>query len=192
MAAKLVASGFFVDYKSRLIVDGWGCKVATTLSNESHYMNNLERDLERRIEWDCTQLLHHFYGLLDEKRYAEMVELFVPEGVWVRLGEELQGPKAILAAMDGRHDWLTAHVVTNIRVTVVSEDEVNTVQYVTLYRQEGHDPASGPAPVVPPLGLLRHADRLVRRDGKWKFLRKTSRALMTDRVRVTHYDKPTA
>jgi len=148
-----------------------------------------ERDLERQIEWDCTQLLHRFYGFLDEKRYAEMADLFVPEGAWVRLGEELRGPKAILAAMDSRQDWLTAHVVTNIRVSVVNANEAHTVQYVTLYRQEGHKPADGPAPVVPPLGLLRHADHLVRRDGEWRFLRKTSRAIMTDRARVTHYDK---
>jgi hypothetical protein len=153
-------------------------------------MKNIDLDLKRQIEWDCTQLLHCFYGYLDEKRYKEMVDLFVPEGAWVRLGEELRGPAAILEAMDGRVDWLTIHVVTNIRVNVVSLNEAQTIQYVTLYRQEGYDPAKGPALVVPPIGVLRHADQLVRRNGEWKFLRKTSRALMTDRTRVTHYDKP--
>jgi hypothetical protein len=153
-------------------------------------VTKIDRNVEREIELDCARLLHRFYGFLDEKRYSEMVNLFLPEGAWVRLGEELLGPEAILEAMDGRNDWLTVHVVTNIRVTVVNINEAHTVQYVTLYRHEGYDAAEGPALVVPPIGVLRHADHLVRSQGEWKFLRKTSRALMTDRARVTHYDKP--
>jgi hypothetical protein len=152
-------------------------------------MTQLNRSVEREIEWDCTQLLYKFYGFLDEKRYEEMSQLFLPHGSWVRLGKELVGPDAILAAMGERGNWMTAHVVTNARINVIDKNNVETVQYITLYRQEGYDPSSGPAPVVPPLGLLRHADQLVRHDGAWKFLRKTSRAIMTDRTRVTHYDK---
>ena len=40
-----------------------------------------------------------------------------------------------------------------------------------------------------PLGILRHRDRLVRENGVWKFKRKTSRAIMANRDRVTHYDR---
>lgn len=149
----------------------------------------MERDQERAIEWDCTQLLYEFYACLDEKRYDDLGNLFVEDGAWVRLGKELVGPAAIKAAMAERDDWLTAHLVTNARILVRDADHADTIQYITLYRQEGVDPSAGPSPVVPPLGILRHKDQLVRSGGKWKFKRKTSRAMMVNRETVTHYDK---
>jgi hypothetical protein len=149
----------------------------------------LDRNDERAIESDCTRLITAFYGLLDEKRYRELADLFTRDGVWVRLGQELVGGDAIVAAMAGRDDWLTAHLVTNIRIDVIDADNVETTQYITLYRHQGRGEDDGPAPVVPPLGILRHRDSLVRDGGVWKFTRKTSRAIMTDRQRVTHYDK---
>lgn len=149
----------------------------------------MDRSEERAIEWDCTRLITSFYMLLDEKRYDELAGLFAADGAWVRLGEELVGPDAIVAAMEEREDWLTAHLVSNIRIDIIDADNVETTQYVTLYRQEGQAGADGPAPVVPPLGVLRHRDTLVRDGAGWKFKRKTSRAIMTDRARVTHYDR---
>lgn len=149
----------------------------------------MERDQERAIEWDCTRLLYEFYACLDEKRYDDLGDLFVEDGAWVRLGKELVGPAAIKAAMAERDDWLTAHLVTNARIFVRDADHADTIQYITLYRQEGVDPSAGPSPVVPPLGILRHKDQLVRSGGKWKFKRKTSRAMMVNRETVTHYDR---
>jgi hypothetical protein len=149
----------------------------------------MDREVERAIEWDCTQLLIKFYMSLDEKRYDDLANLFAEDGSWVRLGRELVGPKAIVTEMAEREDWLTAHLINNIQIEIVDADNVDTSQYITLYRQEGWEGEDGPAPVVLPLGILRHRDKLVRVDGTWKFKRKTSRAIMTDRQRVTHYDK---
>ena len=39
------------------------------------------------------------------------------------------------------------------------------------------------------LGILRHRDRLGRVGGTWKFKRKSGRAIMANRDRVTHYDQ---
>ncbi len=150
----------------------------------------MDRDEARKIEWDCSQLLLKFYGYLDEKRYDDLVALFAPDGAWVRLGKELAGPAAILEAMKEREDWMTAHLVSNIRVEIIGPDRADTTQYITLYRHEGFDAAAGPGPVVLPLGILRHKDQLVRMGGEWKFKRKTSRAMMVNRERVTIYDKP--
>ena len=149
----------------------------------------MDRIEQRAIEWDCTRLVIDFYRLLDEKRYDELIALFAHDGVWVRLGEELIGAQAILAAMAERADWLTVHVVSNIAIDIIDSDNVESTQYVTLYRHEGREEAAGPAPVVPPLGVLRHRDRLIRLDGLWKLKRKSSRAIMADRRRVRHHDK---
>lgn len=149
----------------------------------------MDRDQARAIEWDCTQLLVKFYNLLDQKRYEEMAALFTADGVWVRLGKQLVGPAGILHEMNEREDWLTTHLVSNIEINVIDENRAETMQYVVQYRAENYDPASGPAPVVPPMGVLRHRDQLVRDGEAWKFKRKTSRAVFVNRQRITHYDK---
>ncbi|MEE2955027.1 MAG: nuclear transport factor 2 family protein [Pseudomonadota bacterium] len=147
----------------------------------------MNRESGRLLEWDCRQLVINFYMLLDEKKYTELANLFAEDGVWVRLGVDLVGPEAIVAKMAEREDWLTTHLVSNVRFEVNGADEVNTTQYVTLYRHEGWKNEDGPAPVVMPLSILRHRDQLVRINQGWKFKRKMSQAIMTDRSRVTHY-----
>jgi hypothetical protein len=92
--------------------------------------------------------------------------------------------------MTEREDWLTAHLLTNVEVTIKDPNHAETVQYITLYRIEGYDPAQGPASVALPMGILRHRDQLIRIDGNWKFKRKESRAILVNRQRITHYDKP--
>ena len=150
----------------------------------------MDRDTARGIEWDCAQLVTAFYGALDEQRYEDLANLFVTEGgIWNRLGKDLVGSQAILAAMKTRTDWLTAHLVTNIRVNVIDKDHAETIQYITLYRHEEWKPEAGPAPVVPPLGILKHWDKQFRVGQDWKIAHKRSRAMMVDRARVTHYDK---
>jgi hypothetical protein len=146
-------------------------------------------DEVRAMEWDCTKLIYRFYRCLDEHLYDELANLFTATGAWVRLGKELVGPQMILSEIRERKNWMTAHLVTNVQIAVTDESHADSWQYVTLYRHEDWDPARGPAPVVLPLGILRHRDKLVREDGAWKFQRKTSNAVMTDRSRVSHYDK---
>ena len=149
----------------------------------------MDRDLVRNIEWDCVRLVNEFYCALDEKRYEDLANLFAPEGIWNRLGIDLKGPPQILASMDTRSDWLTAHLVSNTRVRVLSQDHAETTQYITLYRHEGWVPEHGPAAVVLPLGVLKHWDTHVRIDGDWKIAKKVSQAIMIDRSRVSKYDK---
>lgn len=139
----------------------------------------MDRGTARAIEWDCAQVVQSFYQCLDEKRYEDMVNLFAKDGVWVRLGKELVGRDNIRKAMAERDSWLTAHLVTNLRVQVIDADHAETTQYITLYRHEDFDAAKGAAPVVLPLAVLRHRDKLVREDGAWKFQRKSSQQIMS-------------
>lgn len=155
-------------------------------------VNNIDVQTRREIEWHCQKLILQFYGFLDEKRYDDLADLFADDGVWVRLGKELVGPAGIKNEMAERESWLTMHLVSNLRLNVIDASHVETIQYITLYRQEGIDPNAGPPEVVMPLGLLRHTDKLVLVGDTWKFQRKASKAVMVNRERVTHYDKPPA
>ncbi len=142
------------------------------------------------IEWECSQLVIKFFTYLDEKRYADMADLFGEGGTWVRLGTPLVGRHQILETMNEREDWMTAHVVSNIRIDIADENHASSVEYITLYRHEGWNyDKQGPAAVVLPLGILRHTDDFICIDGTWRIAKKASRAMMVDRVRVTHYER---
>lgn len=149
----------------------------------------MNRDEMRAIEWDCTQLIYRFYQCLDDHRYDELASLFTSTGAWVRLGKELVGPQGILDGIRERKNWVTVHLVTNVQIAVADGLRADSSQYITLYRHEDWNRDQGPAPVVLPMGILRHRDELASENGVWKFQRKTSRAVMVDRVRVTHYDR---
>lgn len=142
----------------------------------------MDRSLVHTIILDCTQTLIKFYWCLDEKRYDELARLFTDNGVWIRRKQELVGPAAILAAMTEREGWLTAHVVSNVGVHVIDDQNAETSQYVTLYRHEGRRAEKGPAPLTPPRAILHHRDKMVRVGSEWKFARKTSRPVMSGRV----------
>jgi hypothetical protein len=133
----------------------------------------VDKALVRVIEWDCAQLVLRFYGLLDAKRYDELVALFSKDGVWVRMRKPLSRSE-IMATQSERENWVTAHVVTNLQVHVIDEDHAETQQYITLYRQENWADSSGVPPVSPPRAILRHHDRLVRENGAWKIAHKRS------------------
>ncbi len=137
----------------------------------------MDRDTTRAIEWDCAQLVNRFYGLLDAKRYEELVGLFSRDGVWVRQAKPVPRD-ALLATMRERESWVTAHLVTNLQVHVIDADHAETEQYITLYRHEGWADKATPPPVTLPLAVLHHRDRMVREDGVWKIQHKSSRQIM--------------
>ena len=141
------------------------------------------------IEREAQRLVHEFYCALDDKRYRDLADLFAPDGSWNRLGIDLIGPSNILAALETRTDWVTAHLVSNMRVNIIDQDHVETAQYITLYRIEGVDITKGPPDVPLPIGILRHWDKHVRINGDWKIAQKTSRAIMINRSSTTKYDK---
>ena len=140
----------------------------------------MDRATERAIEWDCTQLIHDFYLCLDEKRYADLLDLFAADGAWVRLGTELKGRTQIAEAMSERDHWVTAHVVSNVRVRVVDETSAHSTQYITLYRHEGSTAASG-----------RSVSRARKRSGPSQARKKKAREVPTS-TRWTRRSRPRA
>jgi len=54
---------------------------------------------DKPVELVAQYLLFKFYYCLDTRDYHGAAALFHPDGVWVRQGEQLLGPPAILAAL---------------------------------------------------------------------------------------------
>ena len=85
---------------------------------------------------ELTQRLHGFFSHLDNRRYDDVLNLFLPQGRWLRQGRWLEGREAILVALEARPASMKVrHVISNLVVTPVTEGEAHVEAYMTAYRQ---------------------------------------------------------
>lgn len=92
---------------------------------------------------ELTQRLHAFFNHLDNRRYAEVLELFLPQGRWLRQGHWLEGREAILAALNARPASIKVrHVISNVVVSQVTAAEAHVEACMTAYRQLAGESAS--------------------------------------------------
>lgn len=139
----------------------------------------MDREEERKIEWDCAQVVNRFYNSLDDRRYEALTDCFMEDGVWKRQGKELHGRDAIMSAMEERGDNLVIrHVVTNIEVNIQDSDHVSTSEYVTIYRYDGDEKTEGPAPLDGPGVIFLYKDKMQRTDSGWKISDKRGKPIM--------------
>ncbi|HUY19457.1 MAG TPA: nuclear transport factor 2 family protein [Candidatus Binataceae bacterium] len=125
------------------------------------------------------KLMRTYARLLDERRFAEWIDLFAEDGAYVVVTyENLQDQGLLLFKDDGREALKeraafvmgyyqferckTLHVVSNVDVATPSSDETSSTSYFVIYRT----PADG-LPRLYSCGEYR--DRLVRRNGRWMF-----------------------
>jgi len=131
-------------------------------------MTAISREVERAIEWDCTQLLTRFFNSFDDWRYADMVAMFAPDGVWHRADMALKG-SAIMEALNARSPTQKVrHIVTNVVVEAESETSAQFTLYVTAYMHDSGELAKAPPKIRMPYLMLVVPGRLVRIGDQWK------------------------
>ncbi len=137
----------------------------------------MDEDRRRAIEWDCTRTLTRFINALDARDYETMAGLMAENGVWVRPGGNAVGPDGLFEAMKDRpRDLVVRHVISNVAVEVIDEDNATGITYLTVYRHHGPPPESGPAPLAGVHMVGVSHNRLVREGGGWRISEKrTSR-----------------
>ncbi|WP_426959420.1 nuclear transport factor 2 family protein [Muricoccus radiodurans] len=124
----------------------------------------------------CQQAVMRFYAALDRSDYEAVASGMAPDGVWHRQGKALRGPDAVSAALQDRPAGrVTAHMVQNLAVDLVGDNEA-TARYLTLvYRHDGAPGAQDPAPIGNALSIAAAEDRLHRVDGTWLVMERRSR-----------------
>ena len=101
-------------------------------------MNNPHAQPELVAE--LTQRLHAFFNYLDNRRYDDLLGLFLPQGRWLRQGRWLEGHAAIRAALDTRPASMRVrHMISNIVVAQDASGEARVEAYMTAYRQFGDE-----------------------------------------------------
>ena len=94
----------------------------------------------RRIEQECRDLVvtmcHHSDHGEDEKT----VDLFTPDGIWIRGGKPYTGRAELLASFKRQAATVvTRHLTSNIRIEVTGERSAEGITYYLSYR---HDPGT--------------------------------------------------
>jgi hypothetical protein len=127
----------------------------------------------RIIEDECTRLSIAYARHLDFKEYDQLVRLFAEDGELNTTGRVFKGREKISRVMAARPEGLRSrHVLTNIWIKVIGEDQAEGMSYATIYRHtgeglEGDD--QGPRIISGPSSIGHYADRFVRTEEGWRF-----------------------
>lgn len=122
------------------------------------------------------EVLHRFYYWLDERRYEDMATLMCEEGVWLRQGRELRGPRQLLEALRLRAGTVRVrHVMTNGFAQLDSHGVAWVQLYQTVYKHAGC--AADAVPTIPgPTSVSAVTARLHRSsEGAWRIAHLQSR-----------------
>jgi hypothetical protein len=127
-------------------------------------------DDRRRIEHDCRNLLFRHAQLSDQGRVAEAVDLFTPDGTWIRGGKPYTGREQMLNSSGRPATAISRHLTSNTVVDVQDENHASAVSYYIVFR---HDPGVPDAPLPLPLGdafsMGEWHDKFVRTPDGWRF-----------------------
>ena len=129
----------------------------------------------RTAEQDCTDVVLAFFRALDQREHASVAALLSPSGTWHRQGTALTGPQAVLDALSKRDpNRHTAHVITNLQISVQSPELATARFYLVAYESlENAAPGLSEAPKL--VAIRDCVDELVCLSGQWRIQKKTSR-----------------
>ena len=97
---------------------------------------------------DPAQTLIRFFRHLDDREYAALAQLMLPNGVWHRQGAELRGEDGIVAALSRRSPTMRIHhLLTNVFAVPDGDDAAEVTAYMLVIRHEPGAPLDGPAPL---------------------------------------------
>lgn len=125
---------------------------------------------ERRIiEDECRKLSIAYARHVDFKEYDLFVELFAPDGELNVTGTAIVGHEKLKKAMAMRPVSLQSrHVLTNIYIHVLDENQAEGISYLTLYRHEG-GPEEGVREISGPAAVGHYSDKFIRTEKGWRF-----------------------
>lgn len=129
-------------------------------------MNANER---RDIARECTDLVIALTHLSDHGQNEESVDLFTPDGTWIRGGKPYTGRAEMAQSFRGAATQVIRHLTSNILVTVKDD---TTAEGVTYYLAFHHDPGTAqpklPLPLDPPFSLGEWHDKFVKTPEGWR------------------------
>jgi ketosteroid isomerase-like protein len=133
-------------------------------------MNEAQTDTITRA---CEALSIAYARAVDFRDYDYFVTLFTEDAV-LDTGRPREGKAAIADSLSRRPDELRSrHVITNVFIDVLNENEARGISYLTLYRHVGPESLKGePIAFSGPWAVGHYEDRFERTAEGWKFKRR--------------------
>ena len=131
----------------------------------------MDETTRRAVEADCIRLINHYANCNDAHDWDAVAQLYTVDGTMRRPsgGDPVVGRDAILAGFKARPPRAQRHVIANVVVDVLSEDEATAFCAILLF--QGDLATDGGLPVMsansPLVGWYR--DRMVKTAHGWKF-----------------------
>jgi hypothetical protein len=141
----------------------------------------MEDSKRAHITQACERLLLQLAHLTDHGPHEAIAEIFTDDGEFDRDGTVVRGRQALRDLYAKRPvSLMTRHIVTNVMVTVVSENEANCQAYATVYRFRSQD---GTKPVPPvdcygPESVAEYQDLVVKTADGWKVRHRVLRTVI--------------
>lgn len=121
-----------------------------------------ERGVERAIM--------AMYHALDSYDFAYLETILTPDGVWHRQGKALKGPAMVRQAMQEREPGArTRHLVSNLLIDKLTENEAEARYYMTAFRSDGDAARPKPDQVALPRAIALYTVKLARSGDRWLF-----------------------
>ena len=132
-------------------------------------MNSLDAML---AEHGCASVCTRFYHHLDRREYEQLAALMAEDGVWMRQGQAMTGPRAVLDSLAAASpDRTTRHLLCNVVIELLDGGSAARVGYdLAIFVQEGASPAKHS-------GIFTGEDRLEHDGRAWRIARKEASVL---------------
>ena len=120
---------------------------------------------------ECEDLILEVAWLTDHGPQMNIPNLFASNGTFSRDGEVFMGTTSLEDMYKKRPASLfTRHVISNIRVKILSETDATVTSYATVFRHRSADGSVSVPPVVSsgPESISEYHDVLTKESGGWK------------------------
>ena len=126
----------------------------------------------------CTDLVLGFAYLVDQRRYDELCNLFVPDGVFERPGLRAEGHENILAFLNARPVAIeTRHVCAPPFFEQIGKDRARAVTYVNMFQGPAKDDST-PIDIAGIAGVVEFHQTFTHTGDGWRIAHHESRVAM--------------
>jgi hypothetical protein len=133
-----------------------------------------EPGTDASVQTLCRNFVYRFYERYDQAAYAQLVQMFMPDGSWYRANQLLRGREQIIAALQQRPARRRSlHAVCNLQILPGQHGHVDLRYWLTVIRSDEAPEAEAPATIASAsMVLSASAEILMQADGP-RFTRKT-------------------
>ena len=134
---------------------------------------------EMLLAKECEDLIQDIAWLTDHGPHSQIVDLYTSSGSFSKDGEVTAGRASLEEMYKKRPASLyTRHLLSNIRVKILSETDAIATSYATVFRYHSDDGSVSISPlkISSPEIIAEYYDTFIRESGAWKI---SSRVLKT-------------